>query len=42
VVVINVEFGADGKVAKKLLDRMRAVHADGSFFVASLDEESEK
>ncbi len=41
MVVINVEFGADGKVAKKLLDRMRVLHPEGSFFVASPDEEGE-
>ncbi len=40
--MINIEFGADGKVAKKLLDRMRAIHSEGSFFVSSLDEENEK
>jgi len=42
VVVLGLEIGADGKVAKKILEQLRSIHADGSFFLASLDDEGEK
>ena len=42
VVVLAVEIGADGKVAKKIQEQLRAVHPTGSFFLASLDEDNEK
>lgn len=41
-VVLGLEIAADGKVAKKLQDQMRAIHPSGSFFIASLDEDSER
>ena len=39
VVVQLLDFGADGKIAKKIQDLFRAVHPEGSLFLASLDEE---
>ena len=42
LVVAVIDFGADGKVAKKIHDKLKAVHADGSFFVISADEDGEK
>jgi hypothetical protein len=42
VVVLSLEIGADGKVAKKIQDQLKAVHPTASFFLASLDDESEK
>jgi len=42
VVVLAVEIGADGKVAKKIQEQLRAVHPAGSFFLASLDDDAEK
>ena len=42
VVVLSLEIGADGKVAKKIQEQLRAIHPTGSFFVASLDDEGEK
>ena len=41
-VVCMLEFGADGKVAKKIQDTCKAIYPEGSFFIASLDEEGEK
>lgn len=42
VLVLSAEIGADGKVAKKLQEQLRAVHPSGSFFIASLDDDAEK
>ena len=42
VVVLSLEIGADGKVAKKIQEQLRAIHPTGSFFVASLDDEGDK
>ena len=42
VVMSLMEFGADGKVAKKIQDTCKSVHPEGSFFIASLDDEGEK
>ena len=39
VVVRLLDFGADGKIAKKIQDMFRAAHPDGSLFLASLDED---
>jgi hypothetical protein len=41
-VVCLLEFGADGKVAKKIQDVCKGINTEGSFFIASLDEEGEK
>jgi hypothetical protein len=42
IVVKLMEFGSDGKVAKVVQDTCKSVHPAGSFFIASLDDESEK
>mmetsp|Transcript_41057 Transcript_41057/g.41939 ORF Transcript_41057/g.41939 Transcript_41057/m.41939 type:complete len:1015 (+) Transcript_41057:17-3061(+) len=42
VVVQAMEFGADGKVAKKIQDKYRAIYPDGTLFLASLDDDEEK
>ena len=42
VVVLQLEIGADGKVAKKIQETLRSIHPSGSFFIASLDDEAEK
>jgi alanyl-tRNA synthetase len=42
LVVTVIDFGADGKVAKKIHDKLKAVHTEGSFFVISADEDGEK
>jgi len=41
-VVSKMEFGADGKVAKKIQDKFKSIHPEGSFFLASLDDDEEK
>lgn len=40
--VSMMEFSADGKVAKKIQDTFKGIHPEGSFFIASLDDEGEK
>lgn len=40
--MLAVEIGADGKVAKKLQEQLRAIHPTASFLLASLDDEAEK
>ena len=42
LVVVQIDFGADGKVAKKIHDKLKGEHAEGSFFVASYDDDEEK
>ena len=42
VVVSMMEFSADGKVAKKIQDTFKGIHPEGSFFIASLDDDGEK
>jgi hypothetical protein len=42
LVVCQVDFGSDGKVAKKIHDKLKAAHNEGSFFVISLDEDDDK
>lgn len=42
VVVVHLEIGADGKVAKKIQDKFKGLHPSGSFFLATFDEEVEK
>mmetsp|Transcript_14718 Transcript_14718/g.32206 ORF Transcript_14718/g.32206 Transcript_14718/m.32206 type:complete len:1030 (-) Transcript_14718:4-3093(-) len=42
VLVLAVEVGADGKVAKKLIEGMRAISPQTSFLLASLDDDREK
>lgn len=42
VVVAQFEFGQDGKLGKKMYDVMQSIHSTASYFLISLDEESEK
>ena len=42
IVISLLEFGADGKIAKKIQDTCRALHPEGSFLIASLDDEGDK
>lgn len=42
VVVVNINFGGDAKVGKKIQERMTAIHSDGSFFLLSPDADGEK
>lgn len=41
-IVASVDIGADGKVAKKIQEKLRALHARGSFFLVSIDDDGEK
>jgi len=42
ILVLSLEIGADGKVAKKILEKIKAVYPIASVFIASLDEDEEK
>lgn len=42
LIVASIDFGADGKVAKKIHDKLKATYAEGSFFIASFDDDMEK
>lgn len=42
VVVVNINFGGDAKVGKKIQERMASIHAGGSFFLLSPDADGEK
>lgn len=42
VIIANLEFNADGKVAKKIFEKLRAAVADGSFVLVSSDADGEK
>jgi alanyl-tRNA synthetase len=42
IVVTQMDFGSDGKVAKKIQENFRKISKDASFFMATLDEEGEK
>jgi len=42
VAVINIDFAGDAKVGKKIQERIRAIYADGSFFLMSPDTDGEK
>jgi hypothetical protein len=37
-----MEFGAEGKVAKKIQDKCKSIHPSGSYLIASLDDDAEK
>jgi hypothetical protein len=41
-VILSLEIGADGKVAKKIQETLRGLHSVGSFFLASLDDDAER
>jgi len=40
--VLSLDIGADGKVAKKILEKIKAVYPVASVFIASMDEDEEK
>jgi alanyl-tRNA synthetase len=42
VVCMQVDFGGDGKLAKKIQEAARKVHVNGSFMILSIDEEADK
>lgn len=42
VVVMQLEIGNDGKVAKKIQEKLVSINANASYFIASIDEEGEK
>mmetsp|Transcript_21570 Transcript_21570/g.29691 ORF Transcript_21570/g.29691 Transcript_21570/m.29691 type:complete len:985 (+) Transcript_21570:57-3011(+) len=42
VVVAQIEFGADGKVVRKIHDKLKSIHSEASYFIASFDDEGEK
>jgi len=42
VLVASLDFGADGKVAKKIQDKFRSIIPEGSLFLASPDEEEDR
>jgi len=41
-VVAQIEFGADGKVVRKIHDKLKSIHSEASYFIASFDDEGEK
>lgn len=40
--IANIDFGADGKVARKIYEKLKSVHSEASFFVVSQDDDCEK
>ncbi len=38
----KMDFGADGKVAKKIQDRFKELRPDASFFLYAVDDEDTK
>jgi len=42
IICVQVDFGGDGKLAKKLHESVRKIHPTASFMFASVDEEAEK
>mmetsp|Transcript_27496 Transcript_27496/g.26307 ORF Transcript_27496/g.26307 Transcript_27496/m.26307 type:complete len:1010 (+) Transcript_27496:145-3174(+) len=42
LIISLLEFGADGKIAKKIQDTCRKEHPEGTYFIASLDDEGAK
>jgi peptidoglycan/xylan/chitin deacetylase (PgdA/CDA1 family) len=42
VIIAAIDFSADGKVAKKIFERLKALHPHASFFIASADEEADR
>jgi len=42
VVCIQADFGADGKIARKMFESAQKIHPTASFLFAGLDEDSEK
>lgn len=42
ILVEAIDFGGDGKIAKKIQDKFRSIVPDGSLFLASLDDDETK
>jgi soluble P-type ATPase len=42
VIISQLDFGADGKIAKKIQDVIRALHPEATIFIASPDDDGEK
>lgn len=42
IIVLNMDFGADGKLAKKIQDKFKAMYPDISLFLVSIDDDGEK
>lgn len=42
VIVEALDFGGDGKVAKKMQDKLKTILPDASLFLASLDDDMTK
>ena len=42
VVVMQVDMGGDGKMAKKIHESVRKIHSSASFMLVSVDEEADK
>lgn len=42
IMAVQFDFGADVKVSKKIQEKLKAVNPEGSFFIATLDDEGEK
>lgn len=42
IIVVQIDFGSDCKVAKKIQEKLKGYNTLGSFFIASLDEEGDK
>ena len=42
VVIAQIEFGADGKIAKKIYEKLISIKPNASYFLLSTDEESDK
>lgn len=40
-VIVNLDFGSDSKVVKKIQDLYKSIHADGSLFVISQDSNTD-
>jgi hypothetical protein len=42
VVIAVIDFGADGKVARKIYEKLKSVNPEASYFVVSPDDDGEK
>ena len=40
--MLQLEIGADGKVAKKIQEKLKAIYPAASYFLASLDDDAER
>lgn len=42
IIVMQVDMGGDGKMAKKIHESVKKIHATASFMIVSIDEEADK